>query len=129
MNGNTTVTVTDNSYTPPKPTYQIKFNRPTPLPILFAVNLANSTSLPTDIEALVKAAIIATFNGADGSARVRIGGLILASKFYNGVNHIGPEVSILSIKIGTVTATLDSVTAGIDQAPTVSEADIAVTIT
>lgn len=128
MNGNTSVTVVDFSYTPPRPSYTITFNRPTALPILFAVELADSSSLPSDIEQLVKDAIIASFNGLDGSQRARIGGLILASKFYNAVNAIGPEVSILSILIGTVTPTLNSVSVGIDQAPTVNEADITVTL-
>jgi uncharacterized phage protein gp47/JayE len=127
MNGNTTVVVTDESYTPPKPTYNITFNRPTPLPILFEVQLADSASLPSDIEALVKAAIIAAFNGLDGrTQRARIGGVILASKYVGPVSLIGPEVSILTLLIGTVTPTLPSVAVGIDQAPTVTEADITV---
>lgn len=129
MNGNTTVVVTDDSYTPPKPTYNITFNRPTPLPIFFNVELTDSTSLPSDIEQLVKDAIIAAFNGLDGSPRVRIGGLILASKFYTPVNRIGPEVSILSILIGTSgPGALNAITAGIDQSPTVDAADITVTL-
>jgi uncharacterized phage protein gp47/JayE len=130
MNGNTTVVVTDNSYTPPKPTYEITFNRPTELPIFFRVELTDSAGLPSDIEAQVKAAIIAAFNGADGSARIRIGGLILASKFVGPVSNIGDEVSILSILIGTVgPGALNSIQAGIDQAPTVDEADITVILT
>lgn len=128
MNGNVTINVPDTSYTYPQPTYPITFLRPAALPILFAVQIANSTALPGDIQAQIKAAIIAAFIGADGSARIRIGGLILASKFYAPVSALGPEVSILSILIGTVTATLTNVTAGIDQAPTVDEADIVVTI-
>jgi hypothetical protein len=128
MNGNTTVTVTDTSYTPPQPTYQITFNRPTPLPILFEVTLANSTALPADIVAQVKAAIIAAFNGAGNSARIRIGGQILASKFVGPISDIGDEVSILTVFVGTVTANLSSVLAGIDQAPTVDAADITVLI-
>jgi len=130
MNGNTTVVITDQSYTPPQPTYTITFNRPTPLPIFFRVELTNSTSLPADIVQLVKDAIIATFTGANGAARIRIGGLILASKFYNAVNAIGPEVSILSILIGvTSPGALNSIQAGIDQAPTVDEGDITVILT
>lgn len=128
MNGNTTVTVIDQSYTPPQPSYTITFERPAAFPIKFAVQLANSTALPSNIVQLVKDAIVASFNGLDGSARVRIGGLILASKFYAPVSAIGPEVSILSILIGNVTPTLNSLTAGIDQAPTVAEGDITVTL-
>lgn len=129
MNGNTTVIVQDTenaSY--PYPTYSIKFERPAALAIKFAVQLANNASLPADIEAQVRAAIVATFTGANGSQRARIGANIFASNFYGAVAAIGTSVSILSIKIGTVTATLDTVSVGIDQAPTVDPLDIAVTL-
>lgn len=131
MNGNTTVVVPDTSYTPPYPTYNITFNRPTPLPIFFRVELTDSASLPSNITDLVKAAIIAAFNGLDeSSSRIRIGGLILASKFVAPVSRIGPEVSILSILIGTSgPGALNSITAGIDQAPTVDAANILVVLT
>jgi hypothetical protein len=61
---------------------------------------------------------------------VRIGSLILASKFYAPVSAIGPEVSILSILIGTSTGdrTHTNVLAGIDQAPTIDAANIDVTL-
>lgn len=129
MNGNTTVTVQDTenaSY--PYPTYAIKLERPAALAIKFAVQLANSASLPADIEAQVRAAIVATFTGVNGSQRARIGANIFASNFYGSVAAISTAVSILSIKIGTVTATLDTVSVGIDQAPTVDPLDIAVTL-
>jgi hypothetical protein len=128
-NGNTTVTVTDNSgYLPPLPQYDVTFLRPTPLPILFEVEIADDPGLPSNITDLVKTAIIATFNGTDGGQRVRIGSLLLASKFYPGVIAIGPEVSVLSILLGSVTPTLTSQEIGVDQAPTVDAADITVTL-
>jgi uncharacterized phage protein gp47/JayE len=127
MNGNTTVQVADESYSFPQPLYDITFNRPTALPILFEVQLTDSSSLPNNIDELVKAAIIAAFNGTvDAVPRPRIGGLIVASKFVIPISAIGPEVSILSLLIGTVTPTLTSIAVGIDQAPTVSENDITV---
>lgn len=130
MNGNTVVVVPDKSYTPPFPLYDITFERPPALPIFFRVELTDSASLPSDIVQLVKDAIIASFNGLDGSQRIRIGGVILASKFYNAVNAIGPEVSILSILIGiTSPGALNSIAVGIDQAPTVDAADITVVLT
>lgn len=129
-NGNTTVTVEDDSgYSPPVPTYDVTFEIPDPLPIFFNVRIAASADVPADIVALTKAAIIAAFNGADGSQRVRIGSLILASKFVAPVSAIGPTVSILSIEIGTSgPGALDSILAGIDQAPTVDAGDITVTL-
>lgn len=127
MNGNTVVEVEDKSYTPPYPVYEITFLRPTPLPIFFDVKLTDSDGLPSDIVAQVKAAIVAAFTGADGSQRARIGGVILASKYYTAVNRLGPEVSILSILIGVMApGALNSVAVGVDQVPTVAEADILV---
>lgn len=127
-NGNTTISVADTSgYSIPIPTYSVSFETPTSTPILFAVQIAASASLPVNITTLVQNAIINSFTGADGSQRARIGSLILASKFYAAVSSIGAEVSILSILIGTSTATLNSVQMGIDQAPTVTAGNISVT--
>jgi hypothetical protein len=129
-NGDTTVTVQDPSgYLPPAPEYEVTFERPTALPIFFNVEIADSPDNPANIEDLVKATIIASFFGADGSNRVRIGSLILASKFYAPVSAIGDTVSILSILIGTSgPGALTFILAGVDQEPTVDEADITVTL-
>lgn len=128
-NGNTTVVVTDSSgYSPPLPTYNVMFERPPGLAVKFAVQIANSASLPSNIEQLVQAAILAAFTGADGSIRVRVGSLLLASKFYPGVIAIGPEVSVLSILLGSSTPTLTSQLIGIDQSPTVQVSDISVSL-
>jgi len=128
-NGNTSVTVQDNSgYLAPIPTYTVKFEIPPALPIKFAVQIANSSALPGTIVTLVQNAIIAAFTGADGSQRVRIGSLLLASKFYGPVTAIGPEVSVLSILLGSSTPTLTSQQIGIDQAPTITSTDISVTL-
>lgn len=128
-NGNTTVTVTDDSgYSYPLPTYSVKFEIPASKPILFAVQIAANASLPANVVALTKAAIINAFNGGDGGLRARIGSTIFASRFYAPVSAVSPVVSILSLLIGTVTPTLASLTVGIDEAPTVTEADITVTL-
>lgn len=128
-NGNTSVTITDESgYLYPYPSYTVKFETPTPRPILFAVQLANSPSLPSDIISRVQAAIVSAFNGGDGGPRARIGSTIFASRFYSAVSSISPTVSILSLLIGTSAATLASLTVGIDEAPTVSLSDITVAL-
>lgn len=129
MNGNTTVQVDDREgYDFPYPSYPITFNRPSALPILFSVQIANSASLPSDIVALTKAAIVATFTGANGAQRARMGGAIFASSYYAAVAAISSAVAIIQIKIGTATATLDSLSIGIDQAPTIDPDDISVTL-
>jgi uncharacterized phage protein gp47/JayE len=129
-NGNTEVEVVDDSgYSPPYPTYTIKYEQPTALPIFFAVQIRDSDSLPADIVNLVKAAIVATFTGQDGGTRVRIGSELLAAKFYPGIISIGPEVSLLSVLIGTSgPGAATSLQVGIDQAPTVDVANITVTL-
>lgn len=127
-NGNTTVTVTDSSgYATPKPTYSVKFQVPAALPILFAVEIANSSTLPSNIVALTKAAIISAFNGGDGGARARIGSTIFASRFYSPVAQVA-AASIVSLLIGTATATLNSLTVDIGSVPTITDADITVTL-
>lgn len=129
MNGNTAVTVDDTEgYSYPYPSYEIKFERPASLPILFAVQLANSSALPSNIVDLTKASILATFTGSNGAQRARMGGVIFASNFYAAVAQIDASVSIIQIKIGTVTATLDQIAVGIDQAPTLDVEDITVTL-
>lgn len=128
-NGNTSVVVTDTSgYNIPYPTYTVKYQVPASLPILFAVQIANNSALPSNIVALVQNAIISAFSGGDGGPRARIGSTIFASRFYIPVAAIGMNVSILSILIGTSSATLASLTVGIDQSPTVTAANISVTL-
>ena len=81
------------------------------------------------IVGLVQQAIIASFNGTDGSLRARVASLILASKFYAPVSLIGPEVSILSILIGfTSSPASNSLQMGIAQVPTITAGDIAVSL-
>lgn len=129
MNGDTTVIVPDDSgYSYPAPSYSITFERPAALPVLFDVQIANSSALPSDIVALTKAAIISRFNGTDGTSRERIGSLILASRYYGAIASAAPTASVISVLIGATTATLNQLLVGIDQRPTVSDADITVTL-
>lgn len=129
-NGNTEVIVEDDSgYQPPRPQYTVKFQRPAALPFYFLVQIADSPTVPNDIEALVRAAIMAAFIGADGGQRVRIGSLVAASRFVGPVQAIQSDLIILSIKIGiTDPAALDSILVGVDQAPTVDEGNITVEV-
>ena len=130
LTGNTTVIVqdTESGVAFPYPEYSISFHRPTALPIKFSVNIKNSASLPSNITALVKQSVIDTFNGLNGFQRARIGGEIYASNYYGPVAQIANSVQVLSVKVGTTTPTLDSVSVGVDQAPTVTESDITVVL-
>lgn len=129
MNGSTSVVVNDtDGYTYPYPTYTMKFQRLASLPILFAIQIANNSSLPSNIIALAQAAVIATFTGSNGAQRARAGGQIFASSFYGAVAAIGSSVSIISILIGTSSPTLTSINIGIDQSPTIQASNISVTL-
>ena len=129
-NGNTSVTVTDPSgYSYPQPSYTVNFNIPTPTPIYFAVQVVNNAALPSNIVSLIQNAIIAQFTGAGGSIPARIGSMILAPNFYGAVIGAAPNVQIISIAVGTTsTPTALQVQMGIDQGPTITAANIAVTL-
>lgn len=128
-NGNTSVVVTDTSgYNYPQPNYTVKFQRPGALAIKFAVQIVNDPLLPLNITTLVKNAILARFNGTDGTARERIGSTILSSRYYSAVAAAAPNVALLSVLIGTATPTLTQVPVGIDQQPTLQASDITVTL-
>lgn len=128
-NGNTTVVVMDqDGYEYPYPSYNVTFNIPTPVPILFAVQIVNSSSLPSNIVSLVQNTILAQFNGTNGAARARIASLILASSYYGVIASVATGVQLVSVLIGTSTPTLNSVQVGIDQSPSLSAGNISVTL-
>jgi len=128
-NGNTTVSVADDSgYNYPYPTYAVSFERPAALPVLFDIEIVNDPSLPSDIVTLIKNAVVARFNGTDGTTRERIGATILASRYYGAVVSAASNVSLISILIGTSAPTLTQVQVGIDQRPSLDVSDITVTL-
>lgn len=128
-NGNTTVTVFDSlNYQPPYPSYQVIFNRPTSTPVKFAVSLVNSPTLPSNIVALVQAAIVAQFTGATGLAPARIGAAITGSAYYGAVLGVAPGITVLSVLVGISAPTLPQVIMGIDQAPVINAANVTVTL-
>ena len=130
MNGNTTVTVYDSvNYQEPYPSYTITYNTLTDTPIKFAVQIKNQSSLPANITTLVQNAIIAQFTGANGSPRARAGAYLLASQYYAPIIAISPStISLISVLVGTSSATLSNLLLGIDQEPTITASNIAVTL-
>ncbi|MDE1006996.1 MAG: baseplate J/gp47 family protein [Paraburkholderia fungorum] len=127
--GTTTATVYDtDGYTAPYPQYSVGLTIATGLPILYAVQIANVPGLPANIVQLVQNAITAAFTGADGGQRARIGRTIYASRYYPGIEAINPNVELISVQIGTTTANQNSVAVNINQIPTLSTANIAVSL-
>lgn len=128
--GNTSVTVRDTSaYTQPYPTYTVTFQRPTALPVKFAIVLASTGSVPSNVVTLIKAALRSAFNGGyDGIDRARIGSTIYASTYYAPIAAAGTWVKITSILVGTDTATSNTVDINADRVPTLDDSNISVVI-
>lgn len=126
---NTTVTVTDtDGYVTPYPTYSIKFQRPSNLPVYFAVSIANSAAVPANAAQIIKDAIIATFTG-DNVEKPTIGSTVYASKFYAAIAGLGSWAQIISCLVGpsAVAATANSIASDLDEIPSIAAAQIAVT--
>lgn len=128
--GTTTVYVTDTNplFSPNFPTYSVKLQRPSPLAIKFAVTIANSAAVPSDATLQIQNAIIGAFAGTDGGPKARIGSTLFASRYYSAIAALGSWAQIVSVLIGTTTATLNQVVVPINQIPTVASTDIAVTL-
>lgn len=131
-NGNTSYTLTDTSSPagPPYPSYTVKYEVPTQVPIYIAVDIVNSSSLPSNIVSLIQTAVLNAFSGADGGIRARIAATLLASRYYAGVVGVAAGIELISVYIGTsASPTGTSVAMGIDQQPTLTSAHITVTLT
>lgn len=129
-NGTTTYTITDTSGgVPPYPTYTVKWVTPAALPVYFAVRITNNPALPANITTLITQAVADAFNGVDGGTRARIGSTLVSGRYYSGVNATDSHVEILSIFLGTsASPTGTSLAIGIDQRPTLDQANVSVTL-
>ena len=121
-----TVTIYDTRYATPQPAYPVNFIIPGVVSVYFAVKL---TSVPSGIATLIQNAIIAQFNGENGSTPAGIGSLIAASSYYAAVLSvlIGTGATLVSILVGfTSSPTGFDAQVGIDQEPTLSAGHITV---
>ncbi len=101
--GNTSVTVYDTSVQVPPPgqPYTVVFERPSSLPFVFRVDIADSPDVPANVTQLVQAAVIAAFAGADGGQRARIGYPVYASRFYPPVAALGSWANVVALLISS----------------------------
>jgi len=128
-NGNTSVVVKDMNYSYPQPSYTVKFNRPTGLPIFFRVQIVCDPLLPATYSDTIKNAINDSFNGRDGLPRARIGSTILANRYLANVIKSLANVQVLDIDVSlNGSSWTNSVYAGIDDTPTLSLANITITL-
>jgi len=129
FNGNTSVVVSDNSgYSAPVPTYTVLYQAPAALPIYIAISVQNQSGLTNaSVAALITAAVLGAFVGSDGGKRARIGSVIYASRFYSAVGGVA-ALAVVSIFVGTsASPTGNSVSVGIDAAPTLVAGNVSVT--
>lgn len=100
--GNTLVVTYDSNplYSAPIP-YTVKFERPSSLPILFAVSLVNGPNVPANAVAQVQAAIIAAFAGADGGPRARIASTLYATRYVGPIVSLGSWAQVILCQIGS----------------------------
>lgn len=127
FNGNTTVTVTDDSdYNLPKPTYAVTFQRPAELPVFFNLTIQNLSGQPNDtVRTAIKAAIVAAFKGSSPAVpRARIASTIVATQYVLPVSTVA-TIAILSIFVGgDNTASANSFYIGIGSTPTIDPDNI-----
>ena len=109
---NTSVIVYDTIYDLPYPAYTVKYEIPSPLAILFAVDIANNPQVPANAATLIQNALISAFAGGDGGPRAKIGSAIYASRFYAPIAALGSWVQIISVQIGCQNNSSASCTTG-----------------
>jgi hypothetical protein len=127
-NGNTTVTVYDNTYASPIP-YTVTYLTPTSTPAYFVVNIKNSALLPSNIITLVQNAVLASFNGQDDGAAVTINSTTYSGRYYANINAISPAVNVIEVYLGlSASPSTLSIAFGIDQLPTLSASNISVVL-
>lgn len=124
FNGNKTVTVTDDSYTEPKPSYTIQFMRPTGIPIYFEVKLKRGAVIGS--EQTVKETIAKSFQLLSKS---KIGATIYAIEFVSDLVKALPSDHLLDVKVGLTNRDFaETITVGIDQYPTISAQNVKVVL-
>lgn len=101
---NTTVVVTDDEsgYSPPLPTYTIRFERPANLPVYFRVTITNTPLVPSTASAQIRDAVMSAFYGEDGGIAAGIGESIYTSRYYAGVASLGAWANIVSIQLSNL---------------------------
>lgn len=130
--GNTSYTIQDTeNYQEPYPEYLVKWETPDPVSAHVSVEIASSSTYPSNISQLVKDAVISAFSGEDGGNRSRIGSNLYASRFYAAIQAVSDSgVNILSVQLSRDgTAYSSAISFGIDEVPTLDESNITVTIT
>ena len=114
-NGNTTIVVQDENsgYVPPLPSYNVTYEIPANLSILFSVNIVNSAQVPSNAITLVQNALINAFDGGDGGPRATIGAALYALRYSAPIAALGSWAQIRTLQIGSANNPASVVTGSI----------------
>ncbi len=105
----------------------IQFSRPQNTNVYVQVTLDKDENTPENYEELIKNAIVANFNGSDGSSGITIGQSIYASRFYCPLTAL--SLNIVSIKISTDNASWkDALNFNLNQLPVTDAQNITVIV-
>jgi len=127
--GSVSVTVRDPAavYKGNGPSYAVKYDQAVDTPIYFLVQIVNSPSVPANAVSLVQSAIVSAFTSGEEAVRPRIGGTILAGRYYCVVGALGDWAAVEEITIGMAAAAGEmKVGLNINQAPSISAGNISV---
>lgn len=121
FNGNTPITVYDNTYPNSPIPYDIKILRPDFLDVYIQVTVLDISKVTVQDQTAIKNSILAGLS--TGNLKARIGGTIIPAAYMCGL----PSVGIVSLKVSTDNTTwLDKLTVGIDQYPSVDQFRISI---
>lgn len=121
FNGNTPITVYDNTYENSPIPYDIKILRPDFLDVYIQVKVLDISKVTVQDQTAIKNSILAGLS--TGNLKARIGGTIIPAAYMCGL----PSVGIVSLKVSTDNSTwLDKLTVGIDQYPSVDQFRISI---
>lgn len=121
--GNTQISYTNSRGT----TFNYNILVPEPYPIGIKVSINNTTSLPSNIQALVQQAVLDNFNGVDGSTPVAMAQTLYATRFIPSIINAG-VVSVESVQIVVDEVPSETITFNAAQMPTLDINDINVII-
>ena len=103
LTGTTTQTVYDTSpqYGSPGIPYTVRFQTAANTPVFVAVNIQNTTLVPSDAATQIQNAIIAAFAGTDGGLPAQIGMSLVSSRFTAGLLALGSWSKVLSVQFSS----------------------------
>ena len=127
-NGNTPVTIYDESVPEPWPAYLVTFERPSELDTYLQITIRANSGLPGNYVALIRAAVLAAF-APDGSNNGQIGATVYASDFYAAVMSVSPAVQVLSLFVGSAPSpNTTTMPVGVDQYSKLAEDGSSITV-